>query len=201
MNTTIVNVFIVHRSAFQVSIWQQILQSQGWAGVALPATMNLQQLFLSIEQKNNLSLPSVLLVDGGMSGVDVLEFCEWMRSRPQPIPVVLLAEANHGRVMPQERQAKQNRGAFDFLPSFSEGAIAIEAVNALKCVATALGNVETSNNALVGCIMDLKRSFEAEAKSSPGLDNGSAVSPPLFNVTPTDPQKKDKVRKYRGRDY
>jgi CheY-like chemotaxis protein len=166
--------------------------------------MELKQLFLSIEVKNNLSLPSVLLLDEGIPGLDALEFCQWMQSRPQSIPVVLLTNHLNERITLTERQYRQEKGAFDVLPPFSEGAIAIEAVNALKCVVAAFGDVETSNNALVSCIMDLKRAFEAESKPSPPPTITPSIAQNPATVTPTASPtelKKDKVRKYRGRDY
>lgn len=202
------NIVILHQSALQVDIWQRILQSQGLTAIALPFSTDLRGELLDLEA-NQSSLPNLILLEQNLPSFDTEKFCRWMQTRDQPVPILLLAAQFH-RVEAFDRQAAIQAGALDLLPQFDIDTIAIEAVNGLKCVAKALGNINIVNNTLVSCIMELKREIEVDPfQSSPPSPNPTPIAIAAQNpsqnmfVSPQTqpPPKPTKIRKYRGRDY
>lgn len=205
MITATASIFILHQSTLQVRIWQKILLSQGLTAIALPFSTDLRAQLLDMES-NRLPLPGLILLEQNLPSFDTEKFCRWMQTHQPSIPIILLADQVR-KVDSFDREEALRAGALELLPKFDVDTLAIEAVNGLKSVAKAFGNIRVVNDTLVSCIMELKREIEAEA-----FQETAPVQLPLVTLTPPQGQtppvsqpldlpKKTTPRKYRGRDY
>ncbi|MBV5261354.1 response regulator [Synechococcus moorigangaii CMS01] len=199
-------IVILHQAALQGHIWQKVLQSQGLQATILPFSADLQGE-LSALQKDQQPLPSLILLEQQLPTFDTAQFCQWLQTLDQPIPILLIAPQSR-KVETADREAAIALGAVDLLPQFDLNSIAIEAVSGLKTVAKVLGNLNVVNSTLVTCIMDLKRELEDIQKASttspitPTPTTPPKVRPiPPATVQPTTAMPPQKARKYRGRDY
>ncbi len=196
--------FILHRLAFQASIWQQIFDSQGWASTILPGNTKLLPQLINLES-NNKPWPDLLIVDDSIRDPNIEELCSWLESRNAQLPVIAVTASNTGKISPTAQQLAKSQGAFDLLPDFEESVLAIAAVNAMKSAAAALGNPSTDNNALVTCIVNISKDFATQSndiKAKPESDNNKE---PLSEDIPSNQKveatPKKKKRLYRGREY
>ncbi|AFY39460.1 hypothetical protein Lepto7376_3232 [[Leptolyngbya] sp. PCC 7376] len=216
------NVFILHQSDLQVRVWKKILKSQGIAVYTLNFDQDLKQQLLSEEITNKRS-PDALLIDKTLPNLDPAEFCDWLSSRSQSVPVILIDEQVH-KSNPIARQSVKQAGVFDLVPQFASETIAIDAITASKCITSALNTPLIKEN-LSSCIVEIQQEFRASA-SSDFDDQGSAQGSSFLNSitksshtrrntqsadidnteTSDSPPKQKKTqkkstRKYRGRDY
>ncbi|MGB7415107.1 MAG: FHA domain-containing protein [Thermosynechococcaceae cyanobacterium] len=110
-------VLMMHTSALQGKVWQEILSSQGVAiahlnpGTDLPALLTQRSL-----QKG---LPDLLLLD--MTGIqsNPYHFCRWCRDTYPQVKVILMS-GKRAEISDAERRWATHQGAVDLLPGFPE---------------------------------------------------------------------------------
>ncbi len=154
------NAFILHSSPLQARIWQKLLQSQNWTAAILKQEADLRQQVLVSEAENK--SPDVILLADNIPNVKLADFCSWLSTRSQKMPLVALSGSPEQSLTTTQRQLAKAKGAKALLPAFSEETIAIEAVKGVKSIATIVGGVEIQNNTLMSCIMGLKSEFEVK---------------------------------------
>ncbi len=110
-------VLMLHSSALQSKVWQEVLTSQGIAVAHLNPGTDLSSLLTHRAEAQN--LPDLLLLD--MTGIQTnpYHFCRWCRDTYPQVKIVLMSEKRI-EVSASERKWAIHQGAIDLLPGFPE---------------------------------------------------------------------------------
>ncbi|MGB2925267.1 MAG: hypothetical protein WBB82_08200 [Limnothrix sp.] len=202
-------IFILHQSPLQVRIWQKILQSQNLSAIPLPVSTNLLQQIADLETKG-MSLPDLILLAEDLPNFNVEGCCQLLQNRPEPIPVILLANQMQ-KISTLNRQQAIGIGAADILPQFDPETFAIEAVNALKAITKIVEGIDLNNNELIQCLMSLKRDLANNAPiRTAAVSSARTTAAKKIEVdaesnttesAEVDAPQPSQKRIYRGRSY
>jgi CheY-like chemotaxis protein len=110
-------VLMLHSSALQSKVWQEVLTSQGIAVAHLNPGTDLSSLLT--HRAASQDLPDLLLLD--MTGIKInpYHFCRWCRDTYPQIKIVLMSE-KRTEVSASERKWAIHQGAVDLLAGFPE---------------------------------------------------------------------------------
>jgi CheY-like chemotaxis protein len=110
-------VLMMHQSALQGKVWQEIFSSQSISAVHLNPGTDLPALLTQRSVQKN--LPDLLLLD--MTGIqsNPYHFCRWCRDT-YPQVKVLLMSGKRTDISDAERRWATHQGAVDLLPGFPE---------------------------------------------------------------------------------
>ncbi|PZD71793.1 Glycogen accumulation regulator GarA [Acaryochloris thomasi RCC1774] len=110
-------ILMLHSSALQSKVWQEVLTSQGVAVAHLNPSTNLSNLLT--HRAASQDLPDLLLLD--MTGIrdNPYHFCRWCRDTYPQIKVVLMS-GKRTEVSDSERKWAIHQGAIDLLAGFPE---------------------------------------------------------------------------------
>lgn len=110
-------ILMLHSSALQSKVWQEVLTSQGIAVAHLNPSTDLSSLLT--HRAASQELPDLLLLD--MTGIrdNPYHFCRWCRDNYPQIKVVLMS-GKRTEVSDSERKWAIHQGAIDLLAGFPE---------------------------------------------------------------------------------
>ncbi len=115
--TDVPQVVMLHDSALQGKIWQDVLLSQKLSVRWVTQATNLQY---EIEQGAVVQqLPNVLLIDVQAYCGDLEAFCRWSQQQ-HPDLAILLIDSEQRQIPLNDRQQMTSLGCIDFLPAFRE---------------------------------------------------------------------------------
>ncbi len=110
-------VLMLHTSALQSKVWQEVLASQGVAVAHLEPSMNLTNLL--IQRAARQTLPNLLLLDMTGMQANPYHFCRWCRDT-YPLVKIILMSGQRSEISASERKWAIHQGAMDLLPGFPE---------------------------------------------------------------------------------
>jgi FHA domain len=110
-------VMMVHASAIQGKIWQEILLSQNIAVLWETPGVDLRQL-ISLRTTTN-TLPQLLIVDVRAVSNDIDVLSQWCRAQQIKVQILLI-DSRSNRISKSEQSQAKARGFLDLYPAFSQ---------------------------------------------------------------------------------
>ncbi len=111
------DIVMLHKSALQGKIWQELLLSQNLSVHWETGATDLKQ---DIEQRATAQqLPTILIIDVQAYSGNLVSFCRWSQQNHPDISV-LLFDSTQRQIALDERQKMTALGCIDFLPAFRE---------------------------------------------------------------------------------
>jgi hypothetical protein len=108
---------MVHASAIQGKIWQEILLSQNIAVLWETPGVDLRQL-ISLRTTTN-TLPQLLIVDVRAVSNDIDVLSQWCRAQQIKVQILLI-DSRSNRISKSEQSQAKARGFLDLYPAFSQ---------------------------------------------------------------------------------